>query len=334
MQPLRAALLLNLRAGSLLGQPDLPARIEAILRAGGLEVMVVPEDATLDLGARLDLALEGREVDAVVVGGGDGTIAVAAQRLAGRGIALGILPLGTMNQLARDLGIPLDLEEAAASLARGELRAIDVAEVNGQVFLCNSVLGLPTHLSRHRERHRGRTSLRTQFLFALATMRGAWRHRPMRLAVDLGDGPRRVWTRALAISNNAYDEGFGLMMRRSRLDAGVLTLYVARRFGIWWALRMLASMWLGAWRNSALLDRRSTTSVEIRSRRQHLRVMNDGEVSLFSPPLRYAIRPGALRVIVPRPATHEPPHTAPPEAVPPPALPAGGGGDDGAAAAR
>jgi diacylglycerol kinase family enzyme len=314
MRPRRVALLLNLRAGSLLGQPELPARIEAILRAGGLEVEVVPEEPSPDLGDRLDLALSRDRFDAVVVGGGDGTIGCVAQRLVPRGIALGILPLGTMNQLARDLGIPLDLEEAAAALSHGELRAIDVAEVNGRIFLCNSILGLPAHLSRHRERHRGNEGRRSQLLFALATLRGAWRHRPMRLAVDLGDGWQRVWTRALAVANNAYDEGFGLVMRRGRLDGGVLTLYVARRFGIWWALRMLTSMWLGAWRNSALLDRRSATSITIRSRRHRLRVMNDGEILLLRPPLDYSIRPGALRVIVPRPATHEPPHTAPAEA--------------------
>ncbi len=311
---MRIAVVLNRSSGSLIGRHQAEEEVAAILAAAGLDAVLVP-DHPEGLGARLDDAIA-RGADAVVVGGGDGTIAAAGARLKGTGIALGILPLGTMNMLAKDLGIPLGLEDAAAALAQGEIRAIDVAEVNGHVFLCNSVIGSPSWLGRHRERQRGRASLRTRLAFAIAGLRAEWRHRPMRLRVELDARrrPVRLWTRAVAVANNRYAEGFGLFMARPRLDRGELALYVARRYGIWWWMRLMAGMFLGTWRGSKLVHEREAQQVTIRSPRTALRVMNDGEALVLASPLAYRIHPGALRVIVP------PPRAAEPDTPPPPAL--------------
>lgn len=298
---MRIAVVLNNSAGSMLGRHEAEAEVARHLTAAGLEAVLVPEHPE-GLCARLDDALA-HGADAVVVGGGDGTIAAAAGKLAGTDVALGILPLGTMNMLAKDLGIPLALEAAAEALAHGTIRPIDVAEVNGHVYLCNSVIGSPSWLGRHRERHRGRASLRTRFAFGLAALRAAWRHRPMRLSVALEGGrPVRLWTRALSVANNRYAEGFGLVMARPRLDAGHLTLYVARRYGLWWWMRLVVGMFLGTWRGSRLVHERAAREVTIGSPRTAMRVMNDGEALLLTPPLSYRIRPRALRVIVPPPA--------------------------------
>jgi diacylglycerol kinase family enzyme len=294
----RVAVVLNRSAGSLLGRDEAEAEVARHLAAAGLDAMLVPDRAE-GLAARLDHAIA-QGAEAVVVGGGDGTIAAAAARLVGSDTALGILPLGTMNMLARDLGIPLELHAAADALARGEIRGIDVAEVNGHVFLCNALIGSPSWLGRHRERHRGRASLRTRLAFAVAGLRAEWRHRPMRLSVAL-DGGRlvRLWTRALAVANNRYAEGFGLVMTRRRLDAGELTLYVARRYGLWWWVRLLSGMLLGTWRGARLVHERAARAVVIHSPRKALRVMADGEALVLAPPLAFRIRPRALRVIVP-----------------------------------
>lgn len=298
---MRVAVVLNTSAGSLLGRHEAEAEVARHLEAAGLDAVLIP-DHPEGLLARLDDAIA-HGADAVVVGGGDGTIAAAAGKLMGGTAALGILPLGTMNMLAKDLGIPLQLDAAAAALAHGAIRAIDVAEVNGEVFLCNSVIGSPSWLGRHRERHRGKASLRTRLAFALAALRAAWRHRPMRLSVQIDDRrPVRLWTRALSVANNAYAEGFGLVMARPRLDAGHLTLYVARRYGLWWWARLVFGMFLGAWRGARLVHERQARQVTIRSPRTALRVMSDGEARIIASPLTYRIHPGALRVIVPRPA--------------------------------
>ena len=312
---MRVAVVINTAAGGLVGREEVAAEVAERLAEAGLDARIIHDNEAADLAGRLDLAIaEGAE--AVVVGGGDGTIAAAAARLAGTSTVLGILPMGTMNLLAKDLGIPLELEAAAASLAHGEPRAIDVAEVNGHVFLCASVLGLPTHLGRYRERHRGDASIRSRIAFAVAAVRATLRHPPLRLLVDLGEGPVRVWTRAATVVAGGYAEGFGQFMRRERLDRGELVLYLARGFGAWWAIRLLFGMLSGSWRNQGLLDERASKAVSIRSGRPRLRVMNDGEALLLEPPLRYTIRPRALNVIVPRPPEHPPAGTSEPVAAP------------------
>ncbi|MGG5808805.1 diacylglycerol/lipid kinase family protein [Falsiroseomonas sp. CW058] len=299
---MRIAVVLNASAGSMLGRHEAEAEVARHLEAAGLDAVLIPDNPG-GLLARLDDAVA-HGADAVVVGGGDGTIAAAAARLKDSGTALGILPLGTMNMLAKDLGIPLELGAAADALAHGTIRAIDVAEVNGHVYLCNSVIGSPSWLGRHRERHRGRASLRTRIAFAIAGLRAAWRHRPMRLRVELDGGrrPVRLWTRALSVANNRYAEGFGLVMTRPRLDAGELTLYVARRYGLWWWVRLVTGMFLGSWRGARLVHERTARQVTIRSPRAALRVMSDGEAMILASPLVYRIHPRALRVIVPPPS--------------------------------
>ncbi len=309
----RIAVVINARSGGLIGRERAAEEVAERLEAAGLDAVIIHESEEPDLLARLDRAMAAG-ADAVIVGGGDGSIAAAAQRLAGTETALGILPCGTMNLLAKDLRIPLDLDEAAATLARGEVRAIDVAEVNGHVFLCNSVIGLPAAIGRHRERHRGEGGIGARLRLAVAALRTMIGYPPLRLSIAVGEGarPRTVYARALMVANNAYAEGLGQLFTRARLDRGELVLYLAHRFGPWWAVRMLLAMALGAWRRSADLDERAATSFTIASRRRVLRVMNDGEGVLLAPPLRYAIRPQALKVILPVEAlVEDEPETAP-----------------------
>ncbi|RKK04024.1 diacylglycerol kinase [Pseudoroseomonas wenyumeiae] len=307
---MRAALLLNPRAGTLLARPELLAEIPAALRAAGLEVLEIGEDAGPDLEARLEAALALRP-EVVVVGGGDGSIRTAAARLAGGPVALAILPLGTLNLLARDMGVPLEPGEAAAALGQATLRQIDIGLVNGEVFLCQSVIGLPNRVGLHRERVRGRDGLAARWRVALGFLRALWRHPPMRLGLRPDGQPmRRVWTGAVSVVNNAYDEAPGHFFHRPRLDAGVLTWLVARDFDLWWAAKLIASMALGRWRGGAGLIAGEAASLDIFSRRSHLRVMNDGEAMLLRTPLRYSIRPRALRVLAPLPAEAPPQRAA------------------------
>ena len=109
-----------------------------------------------------------------VAGGGDGTLSCAAGHLAGTGRPLGILPLGTLNHLARDAGIPAGLEEAAAIIAAGHVREIDLAEVNGRVFVNNSSVGLYPDMVRLREaeqERKGRSKRLAMLSASLTTLR-------------------------------------------------------------------------------------------------------------------------------------------------------------------
>lgn len=294
---MRIAVVINTAAGSLIGKEGVPEEVAAHLERAGLDALIEPDDGR-GLVARIRAACA-RGVDAVVVGGGDGTIACAAQELSGKDAALGILPLGTMNLLAKDLGLPLTLPEAADALANGVMRAIDVGEVNGRVFLCNSMLGIPARLAVQRERKRGAMSAREYWRLAVAGVRSLSHSPPLTVALDLGQGPRRIRTRALVVVDNDYDEGLGQIMTRSRLDRGELVVYVARALGLLRALRLGFGMAIGHWRTSPGLERHAVKRLVIHSRHKVLRVMNDGEVMMLRAPLRYRVRPKALRVIVP-----------------------------------
>jgi diacylglycerol kinase family enzyme len=299
---MRAALLLNPRAGTLLARPELLERIPAALREAGLEVLEIGEEAGDGLDAKLDAALALRP-DLLVVGGGDGSIRTAAARLIDQPVALAILPLGTMNLLARDLGVPLEPDEAAAALGHAGFRQIDVGLVNGEVFLCQSVIGLPNRMGLHRERVRGKDGLSARWRVTVAFARAWWRHPLLRLGLRAEGGRvRRVWTRAISVINNSYDEAPGHLFHRPRLDAGVLSWIVARDFDPWWAAKMLAAMALGRWRRRSELIAGEAATLDILSRSGHLRVMNDGEAMLLPTPLHYSIRPRALRVLAPLPA--------------------------------
>ena len=295
---MRVAVVINSSAGSLLGREKAAEEVAEHLEAAGLDAAIEHEDGR-GLVERIRAAARSG-AEAVVVGGGDGTIACAAAMLAGTDTALGILPLGTMNLLAKDLRLPLNLTEAADALAHGTIRAIDVGDVNGHTFLINSVLGIPSRLAVTREKKRGIMTFGDYYRFAVAGMRSLTRYPPLHVALDFPGGrPRRLRTRALAVVDNDYDEGFGQIFSRSRLDGGELAVYAMRGLNVWRLARLGFGMAFGNWRSTPGLERYATRHLVIHSRRKQLRVMNDGEVVLIAPPLRYRIRPRALKVIVP-----------------------------------
>lgn len=231
----------------------------------------------------------------VVIGGGDGTLAGAAGELAGERRVLGILPLGTRNHLARQLGIPLDLAEAAKVVAGGNAVRIDVGRCNGRVFVNNASVGLYTRLVRERERRAGPKWL--------GTIPAAWhvlrhlRSRPFRLVVD--GSPREVHTPLLFVGNNRYSLVGGRVGSRDSMTAGALSLYAVESKGalalIAFALRALVGR-AAADRDFAALTEALEIIVEGSG---SIDVALDGEVVAIDLPLKLEIAPRALEVIVP-----------------------------------
>ncbi|SHH07899.1 Diacylglycerol kinase family enzyme [Massilia sp. CF038] len=263
--------------------------------------------------ARVTLAGSGEEMIAaakaalaeglliVVAGGGDGTINAVASVLAGTDTAFGVLPLGTLNHFAKDMGIPLDLDDAVANVAQGTPRRVDVGEVNERIFLNNSSLGLYPDIVRDREKQQRRLG-RGKWLAALWAAIGALRRYPFLHISFTLDGGRAHTRRTpfVFIGNNEYTmEGFSIG-ERSRLDGGSLSLYVAQRPGRLGLLRLAWSALRGRLAQERDFDVLSTASMEIDTHHPRLRVATDGEVTVMATPLRYRIRPGALRVIAPK----------------------------------
>jgi diacylglycerol kinase family enzyme len=264
------------------------------------------------IDARVTLASSGAEMTAaasealaggvpiVVAGGGDGTINAVASVMVGTGVAFGVLPMGTLNHFAKDVGIPLVLNEAIANIANGVRKNVDVGEVNGQIFLNNSSLGLYPDMVRDREKQQSRLG-RGKWLAALWASIGALRRYPflsVRLRMDDGQEHARR-TPFVFIGNNDYTmQGFSIGAR-TRLDTGKLSLYVAQRPG---RLGLLRLGWCALWGRLAQerdFDVLSTESLAIDTRHKRIRVATDGEVTVMATPLNYRIRPAALNVIVP-----------------------------------
>jgi len=299
---MRIALVINDASGAV-ASGTTPEAIREKLVATGIEFLG-EADRGAPLPVRIAAAASEPDIDALVVGGGDGTIACAAAALVGKAIPLGILPLGTMNFLARDLGVPLDIDGAVAMLVTGARRRIDVGEVNGRTFLINSVLGLPARVTRHREAHRRHLGLRSLLRWILGVLRHLGRY-PRITVTGTIDGAARIWRfRLLAVVIGDYVERPGHVLVRAPVDAGQLTLYVLAHLSPWRTLRLALGFALGDWRRLPDGERVPAANLTIASEARALRVMNDGEVALIPAPLRYRIHRQALTVIVPRSSAH------------------------------
>ncbi|MFN2414210.1 MAG: diacylglycerol kinase family protein [Pyrinomonadaceae bacterium] len=263
--------------------------------------------------ARVSLAREGAGVSelvrralsegarAVVAGGGDGTVGSVAGALAGTDLPLGVLPLGTLNHFAKDLGIPLGLEEAARNVCEGRVVSVDVGEVNGQVFVNNSSLGLYPRIVRRREKLQEREGSGKWSALARAGLAVLRRHPFLNVRLD-ADG-RRITRKTpfVFVGNNEYETEGLQLGGRSRLDAGRLSLYVAHRTGRLGLLRLVLSALLGRLRQAHDFDALRAEEIWVETRRaKRLPVATDGEVTVMTTPLHYRVRPGALKVIVPK----------------------------------
>jgi diacylglycerol kinase family enzyme len=259
-----------------------------LVRADGGAKMIGAAKQALQQGARL-----------VAAGGGDGTINAVASVMVDSGVPFGVLPLGTLNHFAKDLGIPLDVEAAVRNLATGTPVKVDVGEVNGRIFLNNSSLGLYPDIVRDREKQQrrlGRGKWPAAVWAALAALR---RYPFMSMRLDVNGERLARRTPFVFIGNNAYLMQGLSIGERARLDEGVLSLYVAQRPTRLGLLRFAFDALLGRLGQERDFDVLTSPGFDIDTHRRHLLVATDGEVTEMSPPLRYRMRPGALTVLVP-----------------------------------
>lgn len=236
--------------------------------------------------------------DAVAVGGGDGSVNAAASALAGTKVPLGVLPLGTFNHFAKDLGIPMDLEAAADIIAHGRMASVDLGEVNGKVFVNNSSLGLYPHLVVARERAQ-RHGIAKWAAAGVASLAMLWRLPRHRVRVHAEGWHETRRTPCLFIGNNPYDLDVFGSAKRSRLDSGMLYLCLVARPSRLALFKLALRALLGRLEAEQDLIQTQLPEATIVTRRRTIHVALDGESVLLESPLRYRIRPRALRVIVP-----------------------------------
>lgn len=289
------------RHGGTLRTMDLDAfagQMNEILSTAGhsLDVDMVEGDAIE--GALRDAAADS-EVEAVIAGGGDGTISAAAAALKDTGKPLAVLPAGTMNLFARSLDIPLDLEQAVQAFANAATRDVDVASANGRVFIHQYSVGLHAKLVKTREAMdfgsrlgKIRASIRAAF-DALA------RPPSMRVKLDMGGTVLEARTSGIGVTNNLFGEGH--LPYPDDPAGGTLGVYITTSRSRGQLLVFLLNMLIGRWQRNPQVEIHETQEVELSFSRVHKRhrCVIDGELSPIENPTKIRIHAGALKVLTP-----------------------------------
>ena len=282
-----------------ISRPDGLERISQLFKSHGITPELLIANRGSDL-PKLARKAANRDYRMVVAAGGDGTMNAVASALFGTDKVMGVLPLGTLNHFAKDLRIPLILDEAVDVIANGDTSSIDIASVNGNIFINNSSIGLYPALVRYRiDNQRMGYGKWAALAMALPTALRRYSNFNIRLKTkDHHDFSGR--TPFVFIGNNEYQlEGtnFG---RRNNMADGQLCLFVANEVSRLGLIRLAVQALFGRLREASDFTAMTTTEILIETRRKKLSVAVDGEVLTLESPLHYQVRRNALRVMVPK----------------------------------
>jgi diacylglycerol kinase family enzyme len=290
------AVILNPSSGSA-GRDTTPERIVELFAAEGRAATVLAVGPGRTVADQARAAVEGG-CRVAVAAGGDGTVNAVATAVLGRDIPLGVLPMGTLNHFAKDLGLPLELAEAVRVAAQGTVRRVDVGQVNGRVFLNNSSIGVYPRVVELRRKWEstGWGKWVAAFWASLAVLR----RRPfMGVRIRTADETVVRLTPFVFVGNNEYRMVGLKAASRESLTGGRLALCVMHA-----SLRrsLLLLAWQVLWRGVDQireLELFLVSEATVETRRRRLQVSLDGEVTVLASPLEYRIQPLALPVIGP-----------------------------------
>jgi YegS/Rv2252/BmrU family lipid kinase len=289
-KPRTALLILNRKARNGGLSVDAPL---AVLERGGIKVEPIGCDTPRSMVETIRSAA-GR-ADLVIVGGGDGTLNCAAAGLVATGLPMGILPLGTANDLARTLGIGADPVRAAEIIVAGHQRQIDLGDVNGRLFFNVASIGFSADLARELTSEAKRRWGTLGYVIASARL--LFRTRPFTAFIEHDGETVKVKTVQIAVGNGRHYGGGMTMDPEAEPDDGMFHVY-SLEVDRWWHLVALAPA-LKRGSQATWRDVRAFTASGLTIRTRRTRSVNtDGELTTATPAV-FAVRPGAVRVFVP-----------------------------------
>lgn len=278
-----------------------PERLEDAFTKAGIHAEIhVLDPATTEKMVRAALGAQPRP-GVIVVGGGDGTVSSVAGLLADSGVPMGVLPVGTLNHFAKDLGIPADLENWLALLVSRHIRKVDVGEVNGRVFINNCSIGAYPEAVRRREQLRRTAGHGKWWAMSVATLEVMRRVRRLRVQIQVDDQSFSRRTPFVVIGCNRYTGHLFSASLRARMDEGRLWLYTTRADRFLPLLRLAFRALVGRIDRADDFESRSGQRIKLMVQGGEVAVAADGEVWRLRLPLELRIRTGALLVIAPPP---------------------------------
>ena len=272
-------------------------RIEEVFGAAGheIEISVVAGD---EMNAALERASRRNDLDAMIAGGGDGTISAAAGVAWKNGMPLGIIPAGTMNLFARALKLPLDIWKVLDVLADGRIIDADIGSADGRAFVHQFSTGLHARMVRYRERYNfasrlGKISASTRAVIGVI-------FNPPVFEVDINvDGVKeRRKISAISVSNNHF--GRDTLMYADDVTGGHLGFYTAQPLKPLGVAKLAIDILRGKFRDSTAITEMSGEAVDLHFPKVHGRIncVIDGELAPLGRDVALRIHPGELKLLV------------------------------------
>lgn len=281
------------------------AEATAIFAAHGHQL-----DCRVVKGKKVEAALQAAArttgIDALLAGGGDGTISSAAGICYAAGVPLSVLPAGTMNLFARALGMPLTLPEALEAIAAGSIGAVDIATANDRPFVHQFGVGIHARLVRIREgmSYGSRIGKMLASLRAIAAAVISPPEFTAEIRSENGVETKRV--AGIAVSNNPLGDGH--IPHADQLDAALLGVYVAAPMSTLALVKLACDVFLGTWRASPMVSEEEVAEVTLHfpNRKHGAHAVIDGELIRLERSVTLKVHPQALKVVLPAVAATAP----------------------------
>lgn len=289
---MKALLIRNLRAGRRDRQEEISLAVARLRHAGWDLDVISPEPSKLDTMLQEAIAAG---LDAVIVAGGDGSLNLAVQSLACTNTALGVIPVGTANVWARELGIPLSVKGATEVLLTGQTLLADLGHANGRYFLAIAGAGFDATVTREiRLAAKRRLGM---FAYVIAAFVEAFRLRGTEANIFANGEAMRRRVLMVAVCNTRLYGGVLRMAPEAYVDDGLLDVSIFYGRGFWAKIRQTVKTLFGLHRSDPEVEFFQTSRLLLESR-ESLPVQIDGDYS-GTTPLEIGVARKALRVIVP-----------------------------------
>ena len=286
----RALLLVNRQARR--GQQNITIAIEQLTRLG----FELVEETTAHPDQLSELIRQHHDrVDLVIIGGGDGTLNAAIAGLIDTQLPLGILPLGTANDLARTLNIPTHIPTACAVIAGRNVDRIDIGQVNDCYFFNVASFGLSVEITqRLTQQSKRRWGI---FAYGFAAIQALWKSRPFTAEIHTEDGITTVKTIHVAVGNGLYYGGGLAVAQGATIHDDRLDLYSLEINRWWHLLRLLPNLYRGRHHILPFVHSQQGRAFTITTSRPRP-INTDGEITTATP-AHFKVLPQAIRVLLP-----------------------------------